>query len=989
MKIRLDFVTNSSSSSFVAVSIVDSELAKLCKEYNIKLGVSGDKVYCNYDLGESELPIAPHGTDFVRWFIGFISAINAGDYTARKAIEDHRKEIEDAFVESNIVYEHYCTEDYYYNSHWEETRDKEKTVLKGFDTGTWDEVWRTQDWDDIAALYDGRDVSGLAPAEYPYWLFLSEGWANAEPGSNFVRKMMDKYGTKVFEIRSENDDKPDPKDEEIKKLLYKVKNMAVDPEAEDLSMKSIAAETYHIDGRGIYSPDSDRYSHIDKSYLDKVKLGWVDSDYTDEYKKILLIEEKNKVWAEHIKKMYTEAIDDLGAIQIGNISSRSDYAIVIDSADGAVDKYEIENYVVEKYNLSRYGSELRHVLETEGESAKKSCYISYLRRTLSFIDDANSNRGDKPPVKVLLESQFYDYLMKHTSLGNVEPKPVFGPNGTRRLKVPEKYKRTLDYALTEMVARWPSRIINPKTRTYERISKDIEGCYKDIGYSGIEEFLDAYGFSIKQEVSKSNTNTAGDFEFEKSKKNEVTVVKYIGSDKKVIIPDSIDGGTVKTIGKDAFAGNQIVEEVILPESVETLRGKAFCFSKSIKTIHLSNNISRIVRDTFEGCSNLSEINIPDKVTVIDPGTFKDCPLKALHIGKSLETLDRGAFYQGEYSVEQSESFAFEGYQSSYSDYEWHYRASRVSELNKITIDEQNGNLIVSGSMILTAGGKVLLAMLGDDSHCTIPEGVEIIADNAFKTQGFLEEVSFPESLRIIGNNAFERCKFESVVIPKSVEVIGAKAFYYCSYLKHAFFNEGLKEIYNDAFSSTKIKEVVLPDSLRKLGYDAFSFMANVEPDRWTKEVKRWERIAMGGGARPDYKTLETAQMIEGLIKSEKQSVAESSINNNKIGYGLLATMMAFLQSENANDIAVDKRLQLEQVVISREMESVLGTDLKLILSFYKDKATEQLNKCINYIRTEADPVSLEEFYTKVKHSLRDDEIVALVDSAINTIRKEA
>lgn len=49
MKIRTDFVTNSSSQSYIAVAIDNSELARLCKKNKVKLKISGDTVSYNYN----------------------------------------------------------------------------------------------------------------------------------------------------------------------------------------------------------------------------------------------------------------------------------------------------------------------------------------------------------------------------------------------------------------------------------------------------------------------------------------------------------------------------------------------------------------------------------------------------------------------------------------------------------------------------------------------------------------------------------------------------------------------------------------------------------------------------------------------------------------------------------------------------------------------------------------------------------------------------
>ena len=68
------------------------------------------------------------------------------------------------------------------------------------------------------------------------------------------------------------------------------------------------------------------------------------------------------------------------------------------------------------------------------ETIKNACFVQYLQSALRFLKDANESRGsDKPPIGIIWESQLHDYLMKHSSLGNVTPEPVIGPNGTTRL----------------------------------------------------------------------------------------------------------------------------------------------------------------------------------------------------------------------------------------------------------------------------------------------------------------------------------------------------------------------------------------------------------------------------------------------------------------------------------------------------------------------------------------------------------------------------
>ena len=58
--------------------------------------------------------------------------------------------------------------------------------------------------------------------------------------------------------------------EKIQELLTKIGNMAIDPETADFSMKAIGVPFSKIDGCGVYDPDSGRYDHIDKKFLNKI-----------------------------------------------------------------------------------------------------------------------------------------------------------------------------------------------------------------------------------------------------------------------------------------------------------------------------------------------------------------------------------------------------------------------------------------------------------------------------------------------------------------------------------------------------------------------------------------------------------------------------------------------------------------------------------------------------------------------------------------------
>lgn len=910
MKIRLDFVTNSSSSSFTCVALYNEDL------YNYLQKLIAEKKY-------SEQPGWTKNSAWIRpeteLYNGFIWEELKFDQSCYKV--QTTEEYGD--IDRGSIFRYICS--FFDNLSSDETETIRELVFAVYES----EDYQTHKYEDMTDGFVGFDFKGFIPKA---------------------------------------DLKRDIDSEKAKELIRELDEISVDPETTDLSMKSVAMNLYSIHGSGIYDSEADRYKHIDKGFLNKVKLDWIDHDSPKYYIEEQLAEEKRRVWAEYLRERYREAIYDIGAIPVGNISSRSDCAVVYDSIDGAVNKYSLEFFIMENYHLNRFDPGFDHLIRGNLEQVKEGCFIDYLQKTISSINEANANRGDdKPPVVVIWESQLHDYLMKHSSLGNVTPEPVIGPNGTTRLKVPGRYKKTVDSAVSEMVARWPSRVINPKTKTYEKITKDIGGCYEAIGYSSVEAFFDAYGFAIKQEASRANASKYGDFEYETKKKtNEVTIVKYVGNEAKVIVPESIEGGIVRAIAVDAFSGNSI-EEVIIPDSVTTVRGKAFAFCKNLKKVRLSENITKLVSDTFYGCDKLEDINIPDLVQELPAGFFKDCPLKHLHIGKSLIGLGKDDFYKGELVVDNNPVYGY----------------AKTSAIESLTVSTENRSLKAEGSMILSRSGKILYAMLGGESSCEIPYGVEIIADNAFARQGFLEEVTFPESLRLIGNRAFEFTGLRSVVIPGSVKVIGSHAFHFCRKLTSVEFSEGLEEIYNEAFFSTGIRNVSFPSSLKKLGKYSFDKwqMETVQPPKWDNVIRRWGDFSK--------ETVNTQKYIKELENEGRQGAVDAQLEN-KIGYGLLGLLMAYLQSEEADAIDLGERLRLEQIVISREMESILGTDLKLILSFYKNQTAAHLEKCVKYLGTDADKDVVSEYIRKIKEAFPDVKgMEVLLERVWSKIGKEA
>ena len=102
------------------------------------------------------------------------------------------------------------------------------------------------------------------------------------------------------------------------------------------------------------------------------------------------------------------------------------------------------------------------------------------------------------------------------------------------------------------------------------------------------------------------------------KKDYTTIVGYAGESKDVIIPEKMEGVSVKTISSSAFASNGITS-VVLPPSIETIGYAAF-YNNKLKTVTLPAGLKTIGKEAFRA-NYLSTISIPNSVTSIGAGAF--------------------------------------------------------------------------------------------------------------------------------------------------------------------------------------------------------------------------------------------------------------------------------------------------------------------------------------------------------------------------------
>lgn len=241
------------------------------------------------------------------------------------------------------------------------------------------------------------------------------------------------------------------------------------------------------------------------------------------------------------------------------------------------------------------------------------------------------------------------------------------------------------------------------------------------------------------------------FEVEENENEELCLIKYIGTDTKVEIPEGI-----VSIGDYVFDEAEQVEEVIIPEGTLYIEDQAFCDCENLKKVVLPESLKEINMEAFCNCPELTEINLPKALRTIGPGAFSDCDnLTDVEIPDSLLEL-------------QLDSFD-----------------------DTLTLLENNPNYkTVDGIMYNIKTASALFCLDSDAKSMKIQPGTKYIAGNAFNFCHGLEAIEIPNTVAYIGRSAFSCCPaLKKIYIPESVKIVDYGAFSNCVALSSVIFSE--------------------------------------------------------------------------------------------------------------------------------------------------------------------------------------------------------
>lgn len=146
----------------------------------------------------------------------------------------------------------------------------------------------------------------------------------------------------------------------------------------------------------------------------------------------------------------------------------------------------------------------------------------------------------------------------------------------------------------------------------------------------------------------------------------------------------------------------------------------------------------------------------------------------------------------------------------------------------------NGGVMITGYH--GAGGKVVVpSFIGGKQ-------VVSIAEEAFRDQAKITEITIPDGVVDIGESAFAACEaLQTVALPDSVINMGQAAFGDCTALKKITLPQNLEAVSEDMFMNCPcLQSMVIPNHVIRIGFGAFQLCRGLESIHISESVESIE-----------------------------------------------------------------------------------------------------------------------------------------------------